>query len=106
MTTAPAQSGKDIRQFLIPREHGATAMLLTPFCAAAILLRQFYWQELVALTAIAASLAIKDSLVVIARQRFVWKQPHAETGNAKRAATLLGTILLACAAALALVRGW
>src|SRR5579871_4902902 len=93
-------------QFFIPREHGATAMLLTPFFGAAILLRDVYWPELFALLAIAASFAIKDPLVVLARQRFLWKQAHPETRDAKRAAAILAAILLTCGAALITERGW
>ena len=37
----------------MPREHGATAMLLAPFACAAVLLRRVYWQEVVALIVIA-----------------------------------------------------
>jgi hypothetical protein len=93
-------------QFFIPREHGAIAMLLTPFFAAAILLRHLYWPEIFALLAIAASFTIKDSLVVIARQRFVWKQRHAEMRDAVRVAGILAAVLLACGAALILAQGW
>ena len=54
-------------------------MLLTPFFCAALLLRQVRWTELIALVAIVFAFAIKDPLVVVARQRMVWKQEHAET---------------------------
>src|SRR5579883_1024311 len=90
----------------IPREHGATAMLLTPFFAAAILLKQVYWPEIVALVAIACAFAIKDPLVVIARQRFVWKQPHPETGVAWRSAVAEFAVLAICGVALLAVRDW
>jgi hypothetical protein len=90
----------------IPREHGATAMLLTPFFAAAILVRDIYWPELVALIAIACAFAIKDPLVVVARQRFVWKQPHPETGAAKRSAVVEFALLAICGIVLLLARDW
>ncbi len=93
-------------QVLIPREHGATAMLLTPFFAAAILLRGFYWPEFVALLAVAAAFALKEPLVVLARQRFVWKHEHAETRAATEAAFVLATILLSAGVTLILVRDW
>jgi hypothetical protein len=91
---------------VIPREHGATAMLLTPFFAAAILLRQVYWPELVALLAIACAFAVKDPLVVITRQRFVWKQVNAETMAAKRSAVIQSLLLGGCGIALVLARDW
>lgn len=91
---------------VIPREHGATAMLLTPFFAAAILLRRFYWPELAALIAIACAFAIKDPLVVIARQRFVWRQEHPETRPAKRSALMELLLLAACGVILAVVTDW
>jgi len=81
-------------------------MLLTPFIAAAILLRQVYWPEFVALAAVACAFAIKDPLVVIARQRFVWKQEHAETRAAKRSALVQLLLLAICGITLMLVRDW
>lgn len=96
---------KDSGAFL-PREHGATAMLLTPFFAAAILLRRLYWPELVALLAIACAFAIKDPLVVMARQRFVWKQEHPETKAAKKSVLIELVFLAACGLVLILVRDW
>ncbi len=68
----------------LPREHGATAMLFTPIVCAAVLAREWHWAELATLTAAFAALAAKDPLVVLARQRFVWKQWHAETSVAIR----------------------
>jgi len=90
----------------VPREHGATAMLLTPFFAAAILVRQFSWLELVALAAVGCALAIKDPLVVLARQRLVWKQEHAETKQAKRSVAVEFVLLAACGLVLLLFRDW
>src|SRR5215472_17037465 len=98
-TVSPANTGT----IFIPREHGAIAMLLTPFFAAAILLRRVYWPELVALLAVACAFAIKDPLVVVARQRFVWKQEHPETKSAKRWAMVQSLILVACGITLMLV---
>ncbi len=103
MTVTPE---KGAAQVFIPREHGATAMLLIPFFAAAILLRRVYWPEFVALVAIGCSFAMKDSLVVIARQRFVWKQTHVETKVAMRSALLQSLLLVACGITLLIVRDW
>ena len=93
-------------QNLMPREHGALAMLLTPFFAAAILARRFDWPELVALLAIWCAFAIKDPLVVLARQRFVWKQPHPETPAARRSAALRCLLAAGCGAVLLLTIDW
>ena len=90
----------------VPREHGATAMMLTPFFCAAILLRHVYWQEAVALAAIVVALVIKDPLVVIARQRWVWKQKHPETDPARRSALIEILLLAAAGAALLSTRDW
>jgi len=106
MAAATVSPAKDTAHFFVPREHGATAMLLTPFLAAAILLREVNWPELVAFLAIACALAVKDPLVVVARQRWVWKQEHAETKPAIRSAALQSLLLAACGATLILVRGW
>jgi len=54
-------------------------MLLTPFVAATVLARTARWQEAVAFAAVAVAFAMKDPLVVIARQRWVWKEAHPET---------------------------
>jgi hypothetical protein len=70
--------------WFLPREHGATAMLFTPIVCAAILSRAWRWSELATLTAAFAALAAKDPMVVLARQRFVWKQRHDETAAALR----------------------
>jgi len=85
----------------LPREHGATAMLLTPFGSAAILLRRVDWAEAAALLAVVLVFAARDPLVVLLRQRLVWKQEHAETREAKRwlAAELI--LLAACGGVLA-----
>jgi len=106
MATATINPAKGSGEMFIPREHGATAMLLTPFFAAAILLRRVYWPELVALVAVACAFAIKDPLVVIARQRFVWKQEHAETRSAKRSAIIQMLLLAICGITLVLARDW
>lgn len=77
-----------------PREHGATAMLLIPIACAAILARQWRWSELATLTAAFSALAAKDPLAVLARQRFVWKQRHAETTAAAQWLAGWGVVFL------------
>lgn len=106
MMRAFAQTAKGAAQVSMPREHGATAMLLTPFFAASILLRHFYWPELVALTAIMAAFAMKDPLVMIARQHFVWKQKRPETRAAIRQTAVLGLLALGSGVALMVAGDW
>jgi hypothetical protein len=88
----------------LPREHGATAMLLTPIICVAILAREWRWSELATLTAAFAALAAKDPMVVLARQRFVWKQRHPETAAAAQWLAGYGIILLF--SGVALVATW
>jgi hypothetical protein len=59
-------------------------MLFTPIVCVAILARTWSWSELATLTAAFAALAAKDPMVVLARQRFIWKQRHPETAVALR----------------------
>jgi hypothetical protein len=75
-------------------------MLLTPFAAAAVLARTVRWQEAAALVAVIAAYAMKDPLVVLARQRWVWKQPHPEAPAALRWATAEAAMTAVCGLAL------
>jgi YwiC-like protein len=80
----------------LPREHGATAMLLTPIVSVAILARTWHWSEVAVLGAAFAALSAKDPAVLLVRQRFVWKQ---RSPDARAAAQwLLGwsVLLFAC----------
>lgn len=90
--------------WFLPREHGATAMLLTPIVCVAILAREWRWSELAVLIAAFAALAAKDPMVVLARQRFVWKQPHPETSAAAR--WLAGWIFILALSGLVLLFTW
>ncbi|MGO9520319.1 MAG: YwiC-like family protein [Candidatus Korobacteraceae bacterium] len=90
--------------WFLPREHGATAMLLTPIVCTAILARAWRWQELATLTAAFAALAAKDPMVILARQRFVWKTQHPETIAAARWFTSWMAILIV--SGLVLVFAW
>lgn len=88
----------------LPREHGATAMLFTPMVCAAILARTWSWTEIAAFAAAFAALAAKDPMVILARQRLVWKQPHAETPVAAR--WFAGWTLLLALSGLVLLFTW
>ncbi len=92
-----------------PREHGATAMLLSPFVCALILARRFSSLESIALDAaallaVAFAFAIKDPLVAVFRQRFKWKQRRPEASTAWRWLAVEIPVFLACGAIL-LVHG-
>lgn len=92
------------RPRFLPREHGATAMLLTPILCAAILARQWHWTEVATLAAAVAALAAKDPAVVLARQHFVWQQPHPEADAAKQ--WFVGWLAIMTLAGLALAATW
>ena len=87
-----------------PREHGATAMLFTPMVCAAILARSWHWSELAVLVAAFAALSAKDPMVVLARQRYVWKQQHDETADATR--WFIGWMVLLAVSGLILLATW
>jgi hypothetical protein len=71
-------------------------MLLQPFFTTLVVYREFNWALLPTLAAIITIFLIREPLLVIARQRFVWKTPHPETRAAKRyAAVELGILFLA-----------
>jgi hypothetical protein len=90
--------------WFLPREHGATAMLFTPIVCAAILAREWRWSEIATLTAAFAALAAKDPMVVLARQRFIWKVQHPETVAAARWFT--GWMAILIGSGLVLVFAW
>jgi len=90
--------------WFLPREHGATAMLFTPIVCAAILSSTWRWSELATFMAAFAALAAKDPMVVLARQRFVWKQQHPETAIALR--WFAGWSVLLAASGLVLLASW
>jgi hypothetical protein len=66
----------------LPREHGATAMLLTPIVAVGILARTFRWGELAVAVAAFAAIAAKDPAVLLIRQKFIWKRRSPESSAA------------------------
>lgn len=104
--TALAPGAHATQPGFFPREHGATAMLLTPFCAAAVLARVLRWQEAPALVAVVCVFMAKDPLVVLARQRWVWKQWHAETAAAIRWVAVELAVMSACGIALLATGPW
>lgn len=59
-------------------------MLLQPFIGAWIALRAIAWPVLPALAAIVLMFLLREPLLALARQYWVWRTPHAEVGLAKR----------------------
>jgi hypothetical protein len=100
--TRVKEQTKSVR--FLPREHGATAMLFTPMVCAAILAREWRWVEFAAFTAAFAALAAKDPMVILARQKFVWKQTRPETAGAAR--WFAGWMLLLAVSGLVLLSAW
>ena len=97
-----SEQAKSVR--FLPREHGATAMLFTPMVCAAILARTWNWTEIAAFTAAFAALAAKDPMVILARQKLVWKTPHAEAKGAAR--WFAGWTLLLALSGMVLLMTW
>ncbi|MGC9224907.1 MAG: YwiC-like family protein [Terracidiphilus sp.] len=92
--TIPTKTSSRTKVYL-PREHGATAMLLTPIFSAALLARAWRWSELAVFAAAFAAISAKDPAVVMMRQQFVWKQRSPETSAAVRWLTGWSAILIA-----------
>jgi hypothetical protein len=104
MSVAVSQAAANKKTIYLPREHGATAMVITPIICAAILARTWHWVELATLAAAFAALAAKDPLVVLMRQRFVWKQPNAATPTAAK--WFAGYAVVLAVSGLVLLRAW
>ena len=99
----PAKASNRSKIYL-PREHGATAMLLTPIFSVAILARTWRWSELAVLMAAFAALSAKDPAVLVMRQRFVWKKRSPELSTATR--WLLGWSIVLIASVVVLLATW
>jgi hypothetical protein len=69
--------------WLIPREHGAWAMLLAPFVAASILARRFPVESVAAFVVLLAVFLAREPLVVLWRQARVWKERRPEAVRAR-----------------------
>lgn len=86
----------------LPREHGATAMLITPIVCAAALAREWRWAELATLAGAFAAMAAKDPLVLLLRERFAWKRPHPDGPAAQAWLAVWATVLAVCGIVIAL----
>lgn len=78
---------------LIPREHGSWGMLLFPFVSAAILTRNWTWTFIPATLCVLGVFLLREPLVILARQRYVWVNRHPETEDARRSLLTLGIVL-------------
>lgn len=67
---------------LLPREHGAWGLLLQPFVFAALLGRRWEWPLLAALGLALAGFVMREPLIVLARQRWVWRERKPESAEA------------------------
>ena len=59
---------------LVPREHGAWAMLLLPFFSALALAREISWEALPAAVVVVGVFLIREPLVALWRQARVWRE--------------------------------
>lgn len=89
-----------------PREHGAWAMLAFPFVSAVILARSWDWLILPAAMAVLAAFSIREPLVVLGRQAFVWRERRPESRVAARFLCVCAVALAAGGAALLRARDW
>jgi len=59
-------------------------MLLQPFLGALIVLHRFAWAMIPALAAVVLVFLVREPWIVLARQRWVWRDARPETAEAKR----------------------
>ena len=97
MTARPQSESKSP----IPREHGAWGLLLQPFVAAGLLADRWTWLLLPALGLILFGFLLREPLIVLARQRFVWRTPNPQTPIAVRWLAVESAGALLCLAVLA-----
>jgi hypothetical protein len=81
-------------------------MLAQPFFMALILARALSWTILPAAVAATALFLLRQSLIVLARQRFVWREPRLETHVARRRTAALLAVLALAGVLLALRWPW
>ncbi len=97
----PRESNVPERQGgLFPREHGAWSMLIQPFVWACVLEWRWSWFLIPAAAAMVAVFLARQPLVVLGRQKFVWKNERPESAEARRWLIALAAVLIPCAAVL------
>ncbi len=68
----------------LPREHGAWGLLLQPFVAAVVVERFWDWLLLPTTLLVLLGFLVREPLVILARQRWVWRNPNPRTPVAIR----------------------
>lgn len=77
-TSAPPRLG------WLPREHGAWGLLFQPFVAGAVLGGRWTWTLAPAAALLFLGFIVREPLVILARQAFVWRTPNPQTPLALR----------------------
>jgi len=72
-------------------------MLILPFLATAVLLHPAPGRLLAAFVLVPALFLLREPLIVLARQRWIWRTPHEEARAAARALPGLGVVAAAAA---------
>ena len=85
---------------LWPREHGAISMLVQPIVCAAIIAIRWHWSVIPTVVVVAAMFLVREPLIVLGRQRWVWREPHPESLEARRWLAVLIPLIAACGALL------
>ena len=92
--------------WMLPREHGAWGMLALPFLSATALARGWDAMTLPAALAVLGAFCIREPLVVLGRQVFVWRERKPESATAARFLALNVIVLAAASALLLRYRNW
>lgn len=87
----------------MPREHGAWAMLLQPFIGTVIVLGLVNPQLFFTLACVVLTFLIREPLLTMARQKWVWREPRPETAVARRNFAIQLVLLIGAASQLARV---
>jgi hypothetical protein len=69
---------------MVPREHGAWSMLLVPFAGALLLARRWDVSLIPSTIAMLTVFLVREPLLVLARQRWVWRESRPESITALR----------------------
>lgn len=77
---------------ILPREHGAWSLLLLPFASAVVLLEAWRAEVVAGLVLVLCLLLLRGPLIVLARQRWVWRVEKPETALARVAVWSLGGV--------------
>lgn len=75
-------------------------MLAQPFVCALILSRTFHWTVIAAAVAVMLAFLLREPLIVLARQRLVWREPKPEAALARRWLAVEAVLLALAGAAL------